>query len=58
MFFPKQDHGSRGLGVESTGSVENGIFDDLLDTGVWDSGFVAEGVVSAALFDGLGEGVG
>lgn len=34
------------------------MFDDLLNTGVRDGGFVAEGIVSTAVFDGFREGLG
>lgn len=58
MLVPQQHDDPRRLRIESTGRVEDGILDDLLNAGVRDGGFVAEGIVSATVLDGFGERLG
>lgn len=52
-----QKHDPTSLGVEAAGNMENGVLDDLLDTGVGNRGLVLEGVVRAALDHGVEEGL-
>ena len=58
MLFIQQDHGAGGLGVEGARAMEDGMFDDLLDACVRDGRGGVEGVVSAAVLDGVKERFG
>lgn len=56
MFFAQEYNGSRCLGIERTGRVENSVLDDFLNPGVRDGGFMAQCIVGATVFGCFEEG--
>lgn len=58
VLVTKEDDDTGGLRVEGARGVEDGLFNDLLDLGIGDDGFIAELVNGASVLDGVEEFAG
>ena len=58
MLFLQNDDHTRGLGVEGTGDIFDGVGNELFDTGVRDGGLIGDLVVSATVLDSFEKAFG